>query len=324
MYTREELSHIIEQYITSLPFPEEPMRLYAPISYSLTGGGKRLRPLLVLMAANLFSENITKAIPCAGAIEVFHNFTLLHDDIMDNADVRRGKPSVHRKWDHNTAILSGDAMLIYSYSLLQQTDPDILPGVMQEFNRMAGEVCEGQQYDMDFESRDDVTIEEYMNMIRLKTAVLIAGAAKIGAMVGGGDPTSCQTLYQFGIELGLAFQLQDDLLDTYGTPETLGKAVGGDIMEGKKTFLAISALNEAGGATRRAMLATFRDPHLSREHKANRVKTIYNSMNIAEKTRHVIAEHLQRAAEALDTLPVEAARTEPLRELLHLLINRNK
>ncbi len=324
IYAREQLSEIIEKYIAALPFPAEPKELFAPISYSLEGGGKRIRPLLVLMGANVFSDNIERALPCAGAIEVFHNFTLLHDDIMDNAAMRRGKPSVQKKWNHNTAILSGDAMVIYSYTLLQQTSYEILPKVLHEFNKLALEVCEGQQYDMDFESRNDVTIEEYMNMIRLKTSVLLAGAAKIGAIAGGANDADCDILYRFGIELGQAFQLQDDLLDAYGMEETLGKTVGGDIMEAKKTFLTINALNEAGGATRRALIATLQDQHLPLQQKIGRVKTIYNSLDIPEITRTVISEHLTRATEALDTLTVEPARTEALRELVQMIRNRDK
>lgn len=324
MRTKEEISAIVEKYISSLEFPSEPERLYAPIVYSMEGGGKRLRPMMVLMAYNLFGSDVERALPCAGAIEMFHTFTLLHDDIMDNAEVRRGRPSVHKHWDRNTAILSGDGMVICAYKLLQQSPPELLPEIMREFNKMAIEVCEGQQYDIDFESRDEVPLPEYMNMIRLKTAVLFAGATKIGAMAAGASERDCEAIYRFGLELGLAYQLQDDYLDTYGTSEKLGKNIGGDIAESKKTFLTITALQEAGGATHRAMLATFRDGSLPLAQKISRIRTIYNSLDIPGITVNAIEEHLGRASAALAELSVDAAKTAPLRDLVDALRNRNK
>lgn len=324
MNTREQLLGMFEDYILSIKFPEQPGELYAPVSYSLLDGGKRVRPMLVLTAADVFGTKPEEAMPCAGAVEMFHNFTLLHDDIMDNAQVRRGKPSVHAKWGKNVAILSGDAMVIYAYKLLQETRPDALPAVMAEFNKMALQVCEGQQLDMNFESREDVSIEEYMDMIRLKTAVLFAGSAKIGGLLSGATEEECELLYNYGLELGLAFQLQDDYLDTYGTPETLGKNIGSDIAENKKTFLTITALNEAGAATRRAMLSTLAEKNLPLGHKMGRIKTIYNSLDVPEITRAEVKKHLDNAAAASEKLGSKGRDVSSMRGMVEAIANRNK
>ena len=229
MQTNEQMLSAIENYLAQAEFPAEPELLYAPISYSLAGGGKRLRPMLLTLAYGIFSDDVQQALPAAAAVEVFHNFTLLHDDIMDNAAVRRGKPSVYAKWGQNVAILSGDAMLIYAYRLLSTVPAKLLPQVLSTFNTMSLEVCEGQQYDMDFEQKPKVSVVEYMHMIELKTSVLLAGSVVIGAMLGGASEEDCRRLRRFAIELGLAFQLQDDLLDSYGD-ERLGKAIGGFIL----------------------------------------------------------------------------------------------
>lgn len=222
MYSFNELQGIFEQELRSMKWPREPRLLYEPIAYSLEEGGKRIRPVALLMACSAFRGGIDAAKPAAMAIEVFHNFTLLHDDIMDRSDMRRGKPAVHTRWNDNVAILSGDAMMIWAYRLLSQCDEAVLPQLLAVFTDVAVGVCEGQQYDMDFESRDDVTVEEYLRMIELKTAVLLAGALKIGALCGGAEPVQAELLYRFGIDLGMAFQLQDDLLDTYGDPAVFG------------------------------------------------------------------------------------------------------
>ncbi len=324
MNTKEQLLGLFEDYISSIRFPEQPVDLYAPMSYSILDGGKRVRPILLLSAAEIMGADVNDSMPCAGAVEMFHNFTLLHDDIMDNADVRRGKSSVHAKWGANVAILSGDAMVIYAYKLLQQARPDALPAIMAEFNKMALEVCEGQQFDLDFESREDVSLDEYMNMIRLKTAVLFAGSAKIGGLVAGASESECDLLYRFGLELGMAFQLQDDYLDTYGTPEVLGKNIGGDIEESKKTFLTITALNEAGDATRRAILATFNEKGLPLAHKMGRIKTIYNSLDVPDITRAEVKRYLDNANEALVGLEKNGRDAGLLRGMIESLANRNK
>lgn len=324
MLTRDELSLLVERYIAELPLAVEPHNLYAPIEYSLETGGKRIRPLLVLMGCNIFSDDVEFALPCAAAVEVFHNFTLLHDDIMDNAQMRRGKPAVHTKWSTNTAILSGDAMMICAYTLLEKTPSQYLSRVFAEFNRMAIEVCEGQQYDMEFETGEEVTLGEYINMIKLKTAALLGRAIRIGAIVGGASENNCDKLYNFCIDLGIAFQLQDDLLDTYGNYETLGKKVGGDILEAKKTFLTINALNMSDESTRRKLLSILHDSTVADQTKIDHVRSIYDTLGIKQLTEQAILDYSNRAVEALDSMEVDKASLKPLKELAMGLINRQK
>ena len=240
----------IEKAIASLDWKREPYGLYEPIEYTLASGGKRLRPQLVLTAAEMFGGDEEKVLPAALAIEVFHNFTLLHDDVMDKAQIRRGRETVHVRWNDNTAILSGDEMMIEAYKLLSQVPDNLLPKALNLFNKMATEICEGQQYDMEFEGRDEVSIEEYIEMIRLKTSVLLATALQLGAYLSGANAQQQEALYQYGINIGLAFQIQDDLLDVYGDPTTFGKAIGGDICCNKKTYILITALQRADNETR--------------------------------------------------------------------------
>ena len=235
----------INQVIESLDWSKDPKGLYEPIGYTLASGGKRIRPTLAMIASSLFGGKEEEVLPAALALEVFHNFTLLHDDVMDRAEVRRGRPTVHVKWNDNTAILSGDQMLIEAYKLLSHVPTDKLPQVLQWFNTMATGICEGQQYDVDFEQKDEVSIAEYMKMIELKTSVLLAYALKIGGYIAGANPAQLESLYQFGLHIGLAFQIQDDILDVYGNPETFGKAIGGDICCNKKTFLLLTAFEKA-------------------------------------------------------------------------------
>ena len=320
MYSKEELSAIIEEYIHALPFPEEPDTLYEPIVYSLGKGGKRLRPLLAMMACNIFSDDVACALPCAAAVEVFHNFTLLHDDIMDNAAVRRGKPSVYAKWGQNVAILSGDAMLICAYRLLGEVPAQLLPQILSTFNTMALEVCEGQQYDMDFERKPKVSVVDYMHMIELKTSVLLAGATTIGALLGGASEEDCRKLRRFAIELGLAFQLQDDLLDSYGD-ERLGKAIGGDILEGKQTYLMITAISRADEPTREVLRSTHRSQMPDAE-KIATIKAVYDRLDIPRLTEQQISLRFERALGILDTLSVEKSRTERMREYALSLMGR--
>ncbi len=323
MRTLEQLLTSIENHLAQTELPAEPELLYAPIAYSLSGGGKRLRPMLLLLAAELFGEEVPGVLPAAAAVEVFHNFTLLHDDIMDNAAVRRGKPSVHAKWGPNVAILSGDAMLICAYRLLQGVPAGRLPQVLAVFNRMALEVCEGQQYDMDFERRLKVSVVEYMHMIELKTSVLLAGAVEIGALLGGASEEDCRRLRRFAVELGLAFQLQDDLLDSYGD-ERLGKAIGGDILEGKKTYLMITAMSRADEATREELRRTYADAALSDAEKIARVKAIYDRLDVPRLTEQQIGLRFERALAMLDGLSVDPARTQMLREYAAGLMGRKK
>lgn len=324
MQNNERLLASIETYLAQRELPSEPARLYAPIGYSLAEGGKRLRPMLLLLSCGIFTDDTTAAMPAAAAVEVFHNFTLLHDDIMDNSALRRGKPSVQAKWGRNVAILSGDAMLICAYRLLAETPAALLPRIMETFNDMAIGVCEGQQYDMDFEARETVAVEEYMRMIELKTSVLLGGAVTIGALIGGANDTDCRTLYRFAIELGLAFQLQDDLLDSYGDERTLGKPIGGDILEGKKSYLMITALERASQQERDILSTVSRDPMLSDAEKVAAVKAIYDRYDIPRLTEQQISLKFERALALLDTLSVGRERTERLRAYATSLMGRKK
>lgn len=323
MQTNEQLLQTIENYLAQRELPSEPERLYDPIRYSLGGGGKRLRPMLLMLSCGLFSDCTETALPAAAAVEIFHNFTLLHDDIMDNAAMRRGKPSVHARWGGNVAILSGDAMLIYAYRLLGQTDPVLLPRILEVFNSMALGVCEGQQYDMDFEQKQKVSVVEYMSMIELKTSVLMAGSAMIGAILGGADDEQSRRIHQFAIELGMAFQLQDDLLDSYGDEE-LGKMIGGDILEGKKTYLMVTAMSRADESRREILRHTYKDQTLSAAEKIARVKAVYDALDIPRLTEQQIALRFDRALTVLNELDLPDSRKEPLREYARSLMNRKK
>ena len=320
MQTNEQLLSAIENYLAQTEFPAEPELLYAPIGYSLAGGGKRLRPMLLLLSCGLFADDVDVALPAAAAVEIFHNFTLLHDDIMDNAAVRRGKPSVYARWGGNVAILSGDAMLISAYRLLAQAPPALLPRILEVFNTMALGVCEGQQYDMDFESKQKVSVVEYMSMIELKTSVLVAGSAMMGAILGGADEEQSRRLYQFAIELGMAFQLQDDLLDSYGD-DRLGKAIGGDILEGKKTYLMITAISRADEPTREVLRSTHRLQMPDAE-KIATIKAVYDRLDIPRLTEQQISLRFERALSILDTLSVEPARTKRMRDYAASLMGR--
>ena len=317
------LQTLIENYLAQAEFPAEPELLYAPIAYSLAGGGKRLRPMLVLLSYGIFGDDVQQALPAAGAVEVFHNFTLLHDDIMDNAAIRRGKPSVFAKWGQNVAILSGDAMLIYAYRLLSALPPARLPQVLATFDTMALEVCEGQQYDMDFEQRQKVSVVDYMHMIELKTSALLAGSVQIGALLAGASEEDCRKLRRFAVELGLAFQLQDDLLDSYGD-ERLGKAIGGDILEGKKTYLMVTAMSRADDPTREELRTLLADSRMKPAAKIAAVKAIFDRLDVPHLTEQQIELRFERALAQLETLSVDAARTAPLRDFAASLRGRKK
>ncbi len=324
MYTLSELQKCVANYMDTLNVDGTPHSLYEPISYSLSAGGKRLRPMLTVLACNIFSDNALSALPAAAALEVFHTFTLLHDDVMDNAVVRRGKPSVYGKWGTNAALLSGDAMMIYSYKLLQQTPVEYLPAVLGCFNYTAMTVCEGQQVDMEFESREDVTMEEYMAMIDKKTAALLAGATMIGAIQGGADTLSRQHLFSFATSLGLAFQVQDDLLDAYGTEAQLGKPIGGDILEGKKSFLMLTAFDQADAPMRKRLQQLLADSQMAPQKKISEVIAIYDSLGVREIAEREINAQFSKAMESLASLEAPAERVDPLRELAQSLLGRNK
>ena len=319
-----DLREMFESYLAQIEVPAEPERLYTPFIYSMSGGGKRLRPALLLAAYNVFADDIATAMPAATAIEVFHNFTLLHDDIMDNAVMRRGRKSVYAKWGVNVALLSGDAMLIAAYRMLRKSPTESLPRILDIFNTMALQVCEGQQYDMDFESARKISVVDYMHMIELKTAVLLAGATTIGAVLGGASDDDCRKLHRFALELGMAFQLQDDLLDCYGDTKTLGKRIGGDILEGKKTFLAVKAMSLADEPDREILRSTYRDKNLTDDEKIARVLDLYNRLDIPRQTEQQISIRFERALTQLETLSVGAEATKELSDFAKSLMGRKK
>lgn len=324
MRNNDQILELFENHLAQMQLPEEPELLYNPIIYAMSGGGKRIRPVLLLLACEAFGGDATQAMPAALAVEMFHNFTLLHDDIMDNAVVRRGKPSVYAKWGSNVAILSGDAMMIEAYKLLRDVPEDKLARILDIFTPMALQVCEGQQYDMDFESRQKVAVAEYMNMIELKTSVLLAGSAMIGAVIGNASEEDCRKIYRYALELGLAFQLQDDLLDSYGTVEELGKRVGGDILEGKKTCLMLNTMSRATEEDREVLRQTHLDEKLSDEEKISRVKAVYDKYNVPHVINQQISLRFERALSILDTLEIPAERTEHLRVFAQNLMGRKK
>jgi len=313
----------INNEILKLDWDREPYGLYEPIAYTLAAGGKRVRPQLAMIASQLFGGKDEEVLPAALALEVFHNFTLLHDDVMDKADVRRGRPTVHVKWNENTAILSGDQMLIEAYKLLSGVPADKLPKVLQLFNKMATEICEGQQYDVDFESQEQVTIDEYLKMIRLKTSVLLANALQTGAYIAGADEKAQEALYQFGINIGLAFQIQDDILDVWGDPKTFGKAVGGDISCNKKTFVYLEAMRRLGDEAKGNELQQWYSQVLEdNTEKIVAVKKIFEQLGVREQCEKVVEDYTQKALDILDKLPQNQA-TEQLRKLADKLNNRN-
>ena len=299
--------------IAGLDWSKEPQGLYAPIAYALSSGGKRLRMQLVLAGCRIVGGNEQDALPFAEAIEVFHNFTLLHDDVMDRADVRRGKPTVHVKWNDNTAILSGDQMLIEAYHLLEGVPEQYLPQLLRLFTKTATEICEGQQYDVDFEQRDDVQISDYIEMIRLKTSVLLAAALQGGAIIGGATEAQQEALYNYGIHLGMAFQIQDDLLDCFGDSDTFGKAIGGDISCNKKTYLLLSARDNADMKQRAALERWLMQTAPSQE-KIDAVKQLYIATQAREAAEQAIQQHTGEALDCLKALPRndESARLEQM------------
>lgn len=326
MLSSDTLLKEIEQGIKEFGFPEKPRALYEPIEYSMSLGGKRLRPIMCLAACSLFTDDYQKAMPAALAIEMFHNFTLLHDDVMDNADLRRNQPTVKAKYGQNTAILSGDEMLIEAYKLLAQTDSPMFSLIMNTFNTTATQVCEGQQYDMDFESRTDVTLDEYLEMIKLKTAVLLAGATKIGALIGGGSNKEVQALYDFSIGIGLAFQLQDDLLDTFGDEKTFGKAIGGDIMENKKTYLLISALQNANTEQRGELIKWINKDRslVVREEKVAAIRDLYEATGAHEITEAKMEELHQNAMSTLREMDISAQGKRFFADFADALLKRKR
>lgn len=322
MKTFDEVLLIVNAELAKTNWNKEPGNLYAPIAYELSLGGKRIRPALTLMACNLYKEDVSEAIKPALGVEVFHNFTLLHDDIMDKADVRRGKPTVHIKWNENTAILSGDMMLIEAYKLIAQTPQNKLKNVLDVFSISAGEVCEGQQYDMEFESREHVSADEYIEMIRLKTAVLLGGALKIGALIGGANEADAQYLYDFGIGIGLAFQLKDDLLDVYGDEATFGKKIGGDILCNKKTYLLIHAIEKAKGEDAEELNTFFNNFSGKPEDKIAGITEIYNRLEVRKICEEAMDFYYDKALANLQKVSVFDDKKQELRLLAQKLMSR--
>lgn len=317
------LQELFQTYLENLSYAREPMGLYKPVEYVLGIGGKRIRPTLMLLAYNLFKEDVHAVLSQAMALETYHNFTLLHDDLMDKADRRRGKPTVHKQWDENAAILSGDAMVMLSYQFMMKDCPAMyVRPVMEVFSQTALEICEGQQWDMEFERRQDVTAGEYMEMIRLKTSVLLAGALKIGAILGGASEADAQKLYDLGIRIGLAFQLQDDYLDVYGDPAVFGKKIGGDILCNKKTFMLITAFAHAGEEDRKKLQAWIEAKDFVPSEKIEAVTSIYDKVGIAGLCREKIDAYYEEGLRLLDEVSVEPALKENLRDFVCGLMNR--
>jgi geranylgeranyl diphosphate synthase type II len=324
MTTTEHLLQTLQTEIDQTSYGESPAELYEPIRYIMALGGKRFRPLLTLLAASLYTDDWKKALKPAIAVEVFHNFTLMHDDIMDRAPLRRGKPTVHEKWNANTAILSGDVMLIRAYDLLIDTKQEDLKLVLSRFNQTAAEVCEGQQLDMNFETRWNVTEEEYLDMIRLKTSVLLGFALELGGIIGGASQEATQLLYEAGESMGIGFQLKDDLLDVYGDPAKFGKQVGGDIIANKKTFLLIEALAKAEGDTASALNRWIAAENFDKEEKVTEVRGIYDTLDIRSLTEHKINDYFAKGISCLERLPIEESRKKPLLEFVHQLVQREQ
>ncbi|HQF29357.1 MAG TPA: polyprenyl synthetase family protein [Bacteroidia bacterium] len=315
------LQELVLDGIQQLSFPNEPAALYDPLRYILSLGGKRMRPVLTLMGCDAFGGDVNAALPAALGVEVFHNFTLMHDDIMDNAPLRRSKPTVHTKWNSNIAILSGDAMFVESCRLVMQSPDAAVRQVMDVFTKTALEVCEGQQYDMDFESMSQVSIDQYIDMIRLKTAVLLGGSLKMGAIIAGANESDANHLYDFGVNLGVAFQLQDDILDVFGDADKFGKQVGGDILSNKKTFLLLTALNTAQGSTKDSLLQWIKSSDQPQE-KVIAVTEIYNSLNVRDVAEKKMNELYDVALSHLDSIPVDDANKQPLKDLAASLMVR--
>ena len=322
MHSIYQYQDFISDYLESQYETKEPQNLYDPIHYILSLGGKRMRPVLTLMSAEVFDADYKKALPAALAVEVFHNFSLVHDDIMDDAPLRRGNETVHEKWNLNTAILSGDAMLILAYQYFEKYNSDTFRKLAQLFSKTALEVCEGQQYDVDFETREDVTIPEYLKMIEYKTAVLVAAAMKMGAIVAETSQENADLIYDFGLNLGLAFQLQDDYLDAFGNPETFGKQVGGDIIENKKTYLYLKAMEFSNANQKEQLLHLFSIHPSDNSDKIATVKDIFNSTGASKATQQAIQDFTLKAFATLQKISIDNEKKEKLQSFGENLMGR--
>jgi geranylgeranyl diphosphate synthase type II len=320
--TLPEFTQKITAALAELDYGQQPAALYDPIRYIMGLGGKRIRPLLTLLGAHLFTDELAPVLKPALATEVFHNFTLLHDDIMDQAPLRRGQPTVHEKWNANVAILSGDVMLVRAYELFFDINPALLPTILRRFSQTAAEVCEGQQWDMDFETSSQVDIPRYLDMIRLKTAVLLGFCLELGARLAGADDADADRLCQFGTDIGLAFQLRDDLLDVYGDAATFGKRVGGDIVADKKTFLLLTAQAQASPAQVAVLNQYIGQPVVDADAKVEAVRGVYDELGIRLQTEALINDYFQDALQHLDRVAAPAARKNLLRQLALQLMER--
>ena len=323
MYSSEEILAMVNQGLDALHLERQPFGLYKPIRYVLSIGGKRIRPVLMLLAYNMYKDDLQRALPAAVAVETYHNYTLLHDDVMDRAEVRRGKPCVHKVWNENTAILSGDTMLVMAYQLVAQCPEECLKEVLDLFTATALEIGEGQQYDVDFESRMDVKAEEYVEMIRLKTSVLLACAMKMGAMQAGAPAEDCELLYRFGESVGLAFQLQDDMLDVYGNFETFGKRIGGDILCNKKTYLLIKALEGANEGQYSQLVKWIEAEEYNPDEKIAAVTSLYNEIGVRQICEDLVNKYFDDARQLLEKVALPADRKETLWQYALSLLGRN-
>jgi geranylgeranyl diphosphate synthase type II len=322
MHAIAQYQEFITQYASKQVVVKEPLGLYQPVSYIMGLGGKRLRPVLTLLATELFDANYQEALPAALAVEVFHNFSLVHDDIMDDAPLRRGHETVHEKWDINTGILSGDAMLIMAYRYFEHYEPAVFYALVKLFSQTALEVCEGQQWDIDFEQRDNVTLPEYLKMIEYKTAVLVAAALKMGAIIAKTSEQNAQLLYNFGLYLGIAFQLQDDYLDAFGDPATFGKQVGGDIIENKKTYLYLKAMEFAEPNDKIQLTQLFSIQPTETADKVETVKQLFERTGASKATQNAIEMYTQKALQLVEELPVDRAKKELLIGFAQNLMHR--
>jgi len=325
MFEQHPYGKLIAEYIQNTEYPKQPADLYDPIKYILSLSGKRIRPLLVLMGAKLFGkENLQEVVPASIAIEYFHNFSLIHDDIMDRAPLRRGKATVHQKWNDNVAILSGDALLVKAYQELGKSPSAHIPDLLNVFNKVALEVCEGQQYDMDFEKKSNVSEDDYLNMIRLKTSVLLGGALQMGAILANADQQQQQLIYDFGVNLGIAFQLQDDYLDVYGNPETFGKQVGGDILCNKKTILRIKTEQLLDEESKEEFQKLIDLDTIEDADKVSQMKNLYAKFEVDKYAEDIKSRYMELAYNKLDSIAVSEAQKAELRMLADTLMHRTR
>ena len=322
MRTSDELLKMVNDYIEDATITRQPTSLYDPIKYVLSIGGKRIRPVLLLLTYNMYRDDIERVMPTAVGLETYHNYTLLHDDLMDKADMRRGMPTVHRKWDDNTAILSGDSMLVVAFQRVAQCPAENLQDILSLFTMTALEIGEGQQYDMDFENRMDVTDDEYIEMIRLKTSVLLACAVKMGAIMAGASDEDAKNLYAFGEKLGLAFQLQDDLLDVYGDPKVFGKAIGGDITSNKKTYMLINAILRANNEQREELIKWITTDNFDKEEKIKAVTKLYNKIGIRQLCEKKINDYFAEALTYLEKVNVPEEKKTALQRFTDQMMHR--